>query len=412
MTTTMASATAPGAAVNTKATVKTTAMSRKREAGNSGAVTGCSSKRQATTPCRITRSRFKNMNKNNSTPESLNPGLEIKPRRRRAHGRGQQAAATATRPQDTIIEVSKASEKLENKPAPDSPTHKRASEADVAAASRLAQAAVKAGLTTGFPTGNTLVFRLAESREYLTEKDLDKDIAGVVDDVEATQDSTPPTQPDISSPSLSAFTPGTHIVDGESGDYHRGNDSDELCQVAASEVSPDLARVEAEEVAGADTEADSDEKPTTKQPTPWLPDKADNFMPRWEWSTAGEVHSRAETTVVREKEDKPVAISTPSFIRSGGVGSEIESPVQSNDPGSLKLTLSRQLHGTKAGYAAEVAQIVSPREKQALTVPLPPAVMQWEPDHHSVDGREYSPEVFEGYPEEFELEEWDDDVDP
>ncbi|KUI57482.1 hypothetical protein VP1G_04793 [Cytospora mali] len=401
-------ATAHEAGANNEVTAEATPSSRKRKAGSSGAASGRSSKRQATTPCRITRSRFKNMNKNSSTPESLNPGLEIKPRRRRAPGRGQQATETATRPQDTIIEASEALEELENKSAHESTTHERASEADVAAASRLAQAAVNGGLTTGFPTGNTLVFRLAESRECLTKKDMSRDIAEVVDDVEATQDNTSPTQPDISSPSPSTFKAHIHIADGKPEKYHRGNDPDKSCPVAASEVSPDLARVEAEEVARADTEAASEEKPTTKQPTPWLPDKADNFMPQWEWSTSGEVHSRSETTVVRKKEDKPVAISTPSFIRSGGVGSEIESPVQSNDPDSLKL---RQLHGTKAGYAA-VAEIVSPREIQALTVPLPPAVVQWKPDYHSVDGREYSPEVFEGDPEEFELEEWDDDVDP
>lgn len=146
-----------------------------------------------------------------------------------------------------------------------------------------------------------------------------------------------------------------------------------------------------------------------------MPDKVDSFRPQWEWSALEPAPSQTKGPVAAV--DKQTAIPTPSLIRSGGLGDEIESPVQDQTPGRSSSTFSWQPGANKVMYAADVARIVSHGESGPVTGPLPPAVVQWEPAPYSVTDHSYSPEVFpavfeDSEPESFGLEERDDDVDP
>lgn len=57
-------------------------------------------------------------------------------------------------------------------------------------------------------------------------------------------------------------------------------------------MEPEAAREfpEAREATGADadTEVDGQDKTKRQRPTPWLPDKADDFEPSWDWSASVE----------------------------------------------------------------------------------------------------------------------------
>lgn len=404
----------------------TTPPSRKRKAVDSKAGPERPSRRRATTPRRITRSRFKTMNENSSTPSILDPGLEVQPRRRRPLG-GQRATAVATRPQDAATEAPTAPEQLENDSAPHSQTEKRVSEADVAAASQIAQAVLKAGLMAEFPTRSVGGTETSQGGDSITEQGPTHIIAGVVDNTEATR--SLPTEPRSLAPLPSTLSPSIHGVDGEADNYHRGTDIEKSRPRTAVGTSRDQARAgadeneptatnewpEAREVAEAEEEVGSQGDTKRQQPTPWLPDKADNFRPRWGWYPSEQAQLQNKAPVADE--DKPRAMPTPSFILSGGIGGEVESPVQNPNPGGLKSLLHWQPEANRISYATDVARVLSPWENQGVTGPLPPAMLQWEPTRYSVAGCDYSPEVFpadfeESEPEDFELEERDDDVDP
>ncbi|ROW04559.1 hypothetical protein VMCG_04968 [Cytospora schulzeri] len=424
----------PSTPVSEEATsneAKTTPPPRKRRAVNSKAGSGRSSKRRATTPCRITRSRFKRMSEKSSTPQSLNPGLEMSPRRWRTLAGGQRATTAAPRPPYAIVEASVAPERLENKSPTRTQKDREVSEADITADSRLAQAAIEAGLTTESPAGDVVVPEPSQGHEKLREHDPANSIAEVVDGAKATQDSAPAEQSNTSSPSASTISPETHKIDGGPEKNHDGTECDQPCPVAVVgdsldqgsdetvETEPKAAPevLEARGATGADTDAQITNQGKTKgqPPIPWLPDRADSFRPQWEWSTSWRIQSQTQARGYVEV--SPNTQHTPPLIRSGGIGGEVETPIQHHTPGGSNFTLPWQPEANRAIHTAGAAQIVSADEHQALTGPLPPAVVQCEPAPYSVEGCQYSPEVFpadfeEYEPEDCELEEWDDDVDP
>lgn len=368
------------------------------------------------------------MNETGSAPSSLDPGLELRPRRRVASG-GQPAPVAASQPQDAAAEAPEVPGEVE-KSTPCPQTGTGFSEADVAAALRLARAVVESGLMTDIPTGSAevAVSKTSQGDESRTEQGPARSDVGVVDDAGSTQGRIPPTEPGSQSPLPTNSSPSIHEAGGEPDNYHRGTDLDKSRPWKVVGSLPGQAGTEADnnepkaanewqgdiEAAEADTDAEVGSKGDTKRqpPTPWLPDKADNFSPRWGWTP-----SETEIKAPIADEDKPIASSPASLIRSGGIGGEAESPVQGHDPGSSDSTSPWQPDANKAKYAAGVMQVASIEEHQTVTGPLPPAVLQWEPAPRSVAGYNYSPEVFpagheESIPNDFELEDWDDDVDP
>lgn len=387
------------AAASNEAMAKTTPTSRKCKAGDSNPRPGRSSKQQATAPSRMTRSRFRKLNGNSLTPETLNPGLEAKPRRRRAPEEGQRSTGAAAQPHDAVVtEESGATGRLNSQSAHDPQPRKRVSDADVAAASRLVQAALRESPAIGVSVVNAHVPRTSAGGEYHNEQGLKQSVARAVGDAEAIQAGTPPTQPDASPPLLSTCISYMYRFDDEPNNNNRGI-SGGICPVAMVGRSDQarVAAVDAELGAArewSDVQVASQEKPKEQVLPPRLPDKADTSRPQREKSKPEQIHSPAKAYA--DGEDKAIAMPTPTppLIRSGGIGGEVESPVQRRNPGGLDLTLHWQSQANRAGYAADVAQILIPREQQVLIGPLPPAVMQWEPDNHSIGGREYSPEVF------------------
>lgn len=103
-------------------------------------------KRQAaTTPTRLTRAMLKKLKENGGAPVELDPGLEMAPRRR---SRGSKSPREVT-PDQSIANDLKAKPTVQESGPELGPSEKEklVSESDVAAASRLAQAAIAAGLT-------------------------------------------------------------------------------------------------------------------------------------------------------------------------------------------------------------------------------------------------------------------------
>ena len=415
------------AAPESEATTKNEATSEgstlpgKRKLCDSMVGSGRSSKVQATTPGRMTRSRFKKMNENSATPDSLNPGLEMQPHRRREPG-GRKAKAAATLPRDTADEVPEVPpETAGDISAPHSNVRREVSEADIAAASRLAQAAIEAGLTSPLPTwGDARMSELSHGHKGLFRHNLEH-ISQVVTDAEATQDGTPPTQPDATLLALLTVTLSASQDDGEPPNSNRGADNDQPRPVMTVEQSTNQERVEAvgtgpeavreaPEGRAAAGDDNSQEEPKGQEPTPPPPDKADNLRAQCESSASEQLHSPTKARI--SDEDKASTIPTPSSVQSSGIGSEADSPDQGQSSGGVESTQYWPPRAIGARYAADIPRIVGPVEHQNLTGPAPLAVSQWEPDSPSNDGRGYSPEVFEGDLEQFELQEWDDDVDP
>ncbi|KAK7748649.1 hypothetical protein SLS53_000670 [Cytospora paraplurivora] len=367
---------------------------------------------------------LKKINENNSTPVSLDPGLETKPRRRQGPGGGKQATGAATRPQDAVAKGSGAPEKIENTSEPQAPTGRRFSEEEVAAATQLARAAVLAGLTMSSPTGESHVIGRPDGRAHPTQQVVGTVAAEVAGDVEAGQDRKPPIQLNTSLPQ-STIMPDECGVDGQPDTHHRSLHNDQACSVAdavdtgvghqttveSAAKSPEVACEwpGATAAAGADADESSPEKTKTLDLTTGSPGNSGIPSSQRKWSASRPAQSWAPLAV--SDRDRPAAIATAPLIRSGGIGGEAESPIQSHSPSRPELRLPWQPQANRAMYAADVAQIVSPEERHALTGPLPPMVLQWEPDLHLVDGQQYSPEVLENH-FEFELDEWDDDVDP
>ncbi|ROW16701.1 hypothetical protein VPNG_01539 [Cytospora leucostoma] len=403
--------------VNNDAGAKSAASRKKRKASDDGAWPGRSSRQQVTTPRRTTRSMLKKINENTSTPVSLDPGLETKPRRRQGPGGGKQATGAATPPQYAVAKDAEAPEQIENTSEPHPPAARRVSEEEVAAATQLARAAVLAGLTMSSPTGESHVFGRPEDRAHPTQQVVGTVAAGVAGDVEAAQDRRPSTQLTTSLP-RSTIMPNDSGVDGQPDTHHRSLYNDQSCPVAVA-VDEGVEYQATVESAANSLEAatewpearvaareDANDGVTETTKTPGLPGIP---SPRTKWSAPGQAQSRDPPAI--SDRDRPAAIATPPLIRSGGIGGEAENPVQSHSPSGPRLTLPWQPQAIKARYAADVAQIVSPKERHALTGPLPPVALQWEPGRHFVDGQQYSPEVLED-DLEFELDEWDDDVDP
>lgn len=182
-------------------------------------------KRQATTPTRLTRSMLKRLNENGEPPVELNPGLEMGVRRRTPRARPPKRAAhdkvvagsvkrtTSTRrkkgaprakkpklkePQPSDLQHTESlpaesilvePQTIEEQPKERRPTkpqpgdhEKRVSEADVAAASRLAQAAIAAGLTGTTSETGTPVVEDAPSLVRFTKRDLEDLLNEVVVD--------------------------------------------------------------------------------------------------------------------------------------------------------------------------------------------------------------------------------------
>lgn len=215
-------------------TVKMQSPTKKRAGGDDHSP-GRRAKRQAITPTRLTRSMLKKLNKNGGPPVELNPGLEMGVRRRGPRTRPPKRAAqdegltgsvkrtttthrrrAQSRAKKPIFQgiqpaESKSAElqpkeirsarsesadlqPIEPQPAEPHPTipqpgdqERRVSEADVAAASRLAQAAVAAGLTgTTLETGTPLAEN-TPSLVRFTKRDLKELLIEAVDDYKVRQ---------------------------------------------------------------------------------------------------------------------------------------------------------------------------------------------------------------------------------
>ncbi|KAI3395130.1 hypothetical protein diail_1745 [Diaporthe ilicicola] len=137
--------------------VKVRSPTKKRVGGGDGP-SGRRGKRQqlATAPTRLTRSRLKKLNENNGPPVTLDPGLEMGARRGGKRERFPKEAVqdrTSTVGAEGTSQVHESSP--ESGPAKKAKKDNRVSSADVAAASRLAQAAMAAGLTRKDPEAST-----------------------------------------------------------------------------------------------------------------------------------------------------------------------------------------------------------------------------------------------------------------
>lgn len=183
----------------------------KKRAGDDNP-SGRGGKRQVTTPPRLTRSMLKKLNQNGGPPVELNPGLDMGVRRRgprtRPPKRPAQDEAVVSSVKRTATERERApgpipqptepqpkeTQPIEPQPIEPQPiepqpkeaqpteTHhiqlppahqdKRVSEADVAAASRLAQAAIAAGLTGDTSEAGTPVDEDLPGLVRFTKKDL------------------------------------------------------------------------------------------------------------------------------------------------------------------------------------------------------------------------------------------------
>lgn len=208
------------------------------------------------------------MNENTPAPSSLNPGLDMQPRRRR----GQRATAVVTRPGDAAPGVPTAFEQVDNESALQPQAEKMVSEADVAAASKLAQAVLKAGLMADFPARNVGVSKTSPSDERATEQGPKYSTAEVVDDPGSTQLCTPPIEPRSPSPLPSTFSQGIHGAGKGPDSYHRGTDNENSSPDTVMRSPPGQTRAEADdkeprfpnewpeatEAAGADTIAEVD----------------------------------------------------------------------------------------------------------------------------------------------------------
>ncbi|KAJ0114702.1 hypothetical protein J7T55_004946 [Diaporthe amygdali] len=161
---------------------------KKRASGDANG-SGQRRKRQATTPTRLTRSMLKKLNENGGPPVELNPGLEMRPRRRSKRGLSAEGAI-----QDPLffclVDARPAKHRRESEPE-SIDDDRRVSEADVAAASRLAQAAIAAGLTGKTPEHLFITSeRSPPGVEHptgivrLTKQDLREILSEVLDDVE------------------------------------------------------------------------------------------------------------------------------------------------------------------------------------------------------------------------------------
>lgn len=167
-------------------------------------------KRQATTPPRLTRAMLRKLNENGGPPVELNPGLDMGIRRRsqgtrppkraaqdeavgasvkrtsktRKKGRGgksqpRKSQLVESRPMEPRFTEPQSTEPIPTEPQPTEqqfiqvpPTdqEKRISKAEVAAASRLAQAAMAAGLTgTSSEAGSPVVEGLKDLVRFTTE---------------------------------------------------------------------------------------------------------------------------------------------------------------------------------------------------------------------------------------------------
>lgn len=162
-------------------------------------------KRQATTPPRLTRSMLKKLNQNGGPPVELNPGLEMGVRRRgprtRPPKRAAQDAAVGSRVKRTSTARGRAAEPQLKEPQPVEPRpaeprliqqspkdqERRFSEADIAAASRLAQAAIAAGLTEDTSQAGSPVVEDPASLVHFTKKDLRDILSEVVAEDEIRQ---------------------------------------------------------------------------------------------------------------------------------------------------------------------------------------------------------------------------------
>lgn len=161
----------------------------KKRAGDDDS-SGHGGKRRASTPPRLTRSMFKKLNQDGGPPVELNPGLEMGVRRRgprtRPPKRPAQDEAVVGSVKRTATTQGRGPEPQSKEPQPTEPepiepqrtqlqtTHqdKRISEADVAAASRLAQAAIAAGLTGNTSEAGTPVNEDQSSLVRFTKQDL------------------------------------------------------------------------------------------------------------------------------------------------------------------------------------------------------------------------------------------------
>ncbi|KAL1859500.1 hypothetical protein Daus18300_009645 [Diaporthe australafricana] len=120
--------------------------SAKKSAGGADSKPRRRGKRQAsTTPTRLTRAMLKKLNENGGPPVKLDPGLEMAPRRR---SKGSKSPKEAT-PDEAVSNDVQADPTVQESGSEPKPSEKDkiVSESEVAAASRLAQAAIAAGLT-------------------------------------------------------------------------------------------------------------------------------------------------------------------------------------------------------------------------------------------------------------------------
>ncbi|KAK2614236.1 hypothetical protein N8I77_001082 [Diaporthe amygdali] len=163
--------------------------STKKRASGDASGSGQRRKRQATTPTRLTRSMLKKLNENGGPTVELNPGLEMRPSRRSKRGLSAEGAIQDP-PLFCWVEGRRAKHRRESEPG-SKDEDRRVSEADVAAASRLAQAAIAAGLTG--KTSEHLFFTSERSPPgvehpagivRLTKQDLRDILSEVLDDVE------------------------------------------------------------------------------------------------------------------------------------------------------------------------------------------------------------------------------------
>lgn len=166
----------------------------KKRAGDDN-LSGRGRKRRAETPPRLTRSMFKKLNQNGGPPVELNPGLDMGVRRRRPStrppkrpaqdeavvGSVKRTATTQGRVPGPEPKEPQPKEPLLKEPLPKEPQlvpiqttnqEKRVSEADLAAASRLAQAAIAAGLAGNTSEAGTPVDEDQSSLVRFTKKDL------------------------------------------------------------------------------------------------------------------------------------------------------------------------------------------------------------------------------------------------
>lgn len=311
---------------NNDAVVKSAPSSRKRKASDDGARPGRSSKRQATTPRRTTRSMLKKLNEGSPTPVSLVSGIEAEPRRRRGLRGGNQASGAANRPQ----EGSKAPEELGNMTEPHPQTARRVSEEEVAAATRLARAAVLAGLTMSSPIRDSHVIRRCEGRAHPTEQVVATLAAEAAGDAEAAQDGTPPTELNTSLP-RPTIMPDICGIDGRPDTHRRGLDKDQSCPVAdavgegvgsqatvdSTANNPEAAREWPEGRAAARTDADIaiPEKTKTLDLTPGSPSNADIPSPQRKRSASGQAQSRDPSAASKKTQTGSHSHATSHTVR-------------------------------------------------------------------------------------------------